>query len=420
MPKNRRDFVKTLGFILGTSLLYKNTDTLNAALLQHRTNDNSEDFWAWVQNSYTSNPNIVNLNNGGVNPQPKVVQEAMFRYTELCNEGPAYFMWRILDKGREPLRQKLARLAGCLPDEIAINRNTTEAIDTVIMGLPLSKGDEVVLSKYDYPHVINAWKLRVLRDGIIIKWVDLPVPAENDDEIVSAYEAAFTPRTRIVNITHIINWNGQILPVRKISRAAHKHGIEVIVDAAHSFAHIDFNISDLDCDYLGTSLHKWLGAPFGTGMLYVKKNKIKFLLPLHPNDEPYSDDIRKFEHLGTRSFPAEQAIGEAINFHNAIGSERKEKRLRFLKDFWVDGIKDIPRIKFYTSLKPDYSCGLFTFALKGMKASDLSAELFSKYKLYTTSINWEKIHGVRVTPNVYTTIDDLDRLIDAINKIARK
>ena len=420
MPKNRREFVKTLGFILGTSLIYKNTEALSATMMQHRTNDNSEDFWAWVQNSYTSNPNIINLNNGGVNPQPKVVQEAMFRYTELCNEGPAYYMWRILDKGREPLRSKLAHLAGCSPEEIAINRNTTEALDTVIMGLPLSKGDEVVLSKYDYPHVINAWKLRVLRDGIVIKWVDLPVPAENDNQIVQAFESAFTSRTRIVNITHTINWNGQILPARKIAHAAHKRGIEVMVDAAHSFAHIVYNIPDLECDYLGTSLHKWLGAPFGTGMLYVKKEKIKFLLPLHANDKPYSDNIRKFEHLGTRSFPAEQAIGEAINFHNAIGSERKEKRLRFLKDYWVDAVKDIPKIKFFTSLKPEYSCGLFTFSLENIKPSDLTAELFPKYKLYTTSINWEKIKGVRVTPNVHTTINDLDRLIEAIHKIARK
>ncbi len=420
MKNKRREFVKTLGFILGSSMLYSNNKLLSATMEEKRPQVHSEDFWAWVQQSYTVNPNIINLNNGGVSPQPKVVQEAMFKYTRICNQGPAYYMWRIVDKGREPLRAKLARLAGCSPEEIAINRNTTESLDTVIFGLRLNKGDEVVLSKYDYPHVIDAWKLRVLRDGIKIKWADFPIPAEDDESVVSAYEAQFTAKTRIVNITHMINWNGQILPALKIARAAHKRGIEVMVDGAHTFAHIDFNIPDLECDYFGTSLHKWLCAPFGTGMLYVKKEKIKELLPLYPNAEPESEDIRKFEHLGTRSFPSEQAIGEAINFHNAIGSERKEKRLRFLKDYWVDAVRDIDRISFFTSDNPKYSCGLFNFAIDGIDASEISSKLFSKYKLYTVGIKWEKINGVRVTPNVYTTLDDLDRLIEAIQKIAKE
>ena len=419
MKNQRREFVKTLGFILGTSFIYNNTTVLSETLARHKPNDNNEDFWAWVQQSYTSNPNIINLNNGGVSPQPRIVQDAMFKYTRLCNQGPAYYMWRILDKGREPLRAKLANLAGCSPEEIAINRNTTESLDTVIFGLKLNKDDEVVLSKYDYPHVIDAWKMRALRDGIKIKWVDLPLAADNDDVVVRAYESQFTNRTRIVNITHMINWNGQILPAQKITDAAHKQNIEVMVDGAHTFAHIDFNIPDLHCDYFGTSLHKWLSAPFGTGMLYVKKDKIKNLYPLYPNANPDSEDIRKFEHLGTRSFPAEQAIGESINFHNSIGSQRKEKRLRYLKNYWVDAVKDIPGIKFFTNDKPDYSCGLFNFALDGMEAKDISAKLFNKFKLYTIAIKWEKINGVRVTPHVYTTLNDLDRLIDAIHKIAK-
>jgi len=419
MKNQRREFVKTLGFILSTSLIYNNTNVLSETLARHKPNDNNEDFWAWVQQSYTSNPNIINLNNGGVSPQPKIVQDAMFKYTRLCNQGPAYYMWRILDMGREPLRAKLANLAGCSPEEIAINRNTTESLDTVIFGLKLNKDDEVVLSKYDYPHVIDAWKMRALRNGIKIKWVDLPLAADNDDVVVRAYESQFTNRTRIVNITHMINWNGQILPAQKIADAAHKQNIEVMVDGAHTFAHIDFNIPDLHCDYFGTSLHKWLSAPFGTGMLYVKKDKIKNLYPLYPNANPDSEDIRKFEHLGTRSIPAEQAIGEAINFHNSIGSQRKEKRLRYLKNYWVDAVKDIPRIKFFTNDKPEYSCGLFNFALDGMEAKDISEKLFSKYKLYTIAVKWEKINGVRVTPHVYTTLNDLDRLIDAIHEIAK-
>lgn len=419
MQTNRRDFVMTMGVLLGTSALMPTNKTF-ANMPEPQEPYQNDDFWAWIRQSYTTNPNIINLNNGGVCPQPKVVQDAFIRYNQLCNEGPAYYMWQILDRGREPLRQKLASISGCSSDEIAINRNTTEGIDTVIYGLKLRKGDEVVLCKYDYPNVINAWKQREMRDGIVIKWVDIPTPAENDSEIVDAFKSAFTSRTRIVNITHMINWNGQLLPAKKIADAAHKTGAEVIVDGAHTFNQINFRIDELDCDYFATSLHKWLCAPFGTGMLYVKKEKITDLYPLFPNDNPQSDDIRKFEALGTRSFPAEQAIGEAINFFRNIGIERKEKRLRFLKDYWAKEVAKFDRIKFYTSFDPAYSCCLFNFGIDGMDASDISSFLFDKYKLYTVAIKWEKINGVRVTPNVYTSLQDLDKLIEGIYNLTKK
>jgi selenocysteine lyase/cysteine desulfurase len=420
MLSERRDFVKTMGFVLGASMLNINSNSIAESLSQTKAPTNEEDFWAWVQQSYTANPSIVNLNNGGVSPQPKVVQDAFMRYNSLCNEGPAYYMWQILDKGREPLREKLAKLSGCSAEEIAIDRNTTEALDTVIFGLTLKKGDEVVLTKYDYPNVINAWKQREMRDGVVIKWVDLKTPVEDDNEIVQAFEDQYNSNTRIVNITHMINWNGQLLPAKKIAQAAHKRGIEVIVDGAHTFAHLNYNIPDLECDYFGTSLHKWLSSPFGTGMLYVRKDKIKNLYPLFPNPEPKSEDIRKFEALGTRSFAAEQAVSEAINFHNSIGSQRKEERLRFLKNYWAEKAAMIDRVKFYTSFRPEYSCALFNFGIDGMEAGDISSALFEKYKIYTVAIKWEKINGVRVTPHVYTRLQDLDRFVEAIQTIAKK
>ena len=361
----------------------------------------------------------MNLNNGGVSPQPKIVQDAFEQYYELSNEGPSYFMWRILDQGREPLRQRLAELAGVSPEEIAINRNTTEALDTVIFGLNLKKGDEVVLTKQDYPNVINAFKQREMRDGIVLKWVNLNLPMENDDEIVNAYKQQFTDKTKLVNITHIINWTGQIIPARKIADVAHSRGIEVMVDGAHSFVHFDYKISDLDCDYFGTSLHKWLCAPFGTGLLYVKKEKIKSIYPLFPNPEPLSDDIRKFEAQGTRNFAAEQAIGQAINFHQIIGSKRKEERLRFLKNYWAEKVLEFPKVKLHTSLKPEYSCGIALFSVEGKKPADVSSILFDKFKIHTVSIEWENISGVRVTPNVYTRLQDLDKFINAVEYIAR-
>ncbi len=429
MQTQRRDFIIKMSALIGavpfvSFFPLKAQDAVQSAYNKAmgttpESAARDEDFWAWVQESYTSNPNLINLNNGGVSPQPKVVQDAFDTYNRMCNEGPSYYMWRILDQGRDLLRRKLAKLAGCSEEEIAICRNTTEALDMVIFGLNLNKGDEVVLSKQDYPNVINAWKQREKRDGIVIKWVNLELPLENDDVIVSQYKNAFTDRTKAVNITHIINWDGQILPARKIADEAHKTGINVIVDAAHTFAHLDYKIDDLDCDFYGTSLHKWLCAPFGTGMLRVRKSKIQTIWPLYPNDKPESDDIRKFEVLGTRSFPSEEAIGNAINFHNAIGTKRKEERLRFLKNYWAEKVVGLDRVKIHTSFKPEYSCALCIFSIDGMDPGKIGDILLDKYKVHTTSINWENIHGVRVTPHVYTTLNDLDVLVGAITDIAK-
>lgn len=428
METNRRSFMKKVGLTAGAFSIssfinnsfgielkeaFKRVETLAPSELA-----SDEDFWYWVQQSYTVSSSMINLNNGGVSPQPKVVQDAFIKYNELCNEAPSFYMWRILDKGREPLRNKLADLAGCSPEELAINRNSTEALNSVIFGLNLKAGDEVVLTKYDYPNMINAWKQREKRDGIKLVWLDFKLPIEDEESIVSQYEKAFTDKTKIAHITHMINWTGQLMPVKAIAAVAHKKGIEVIVDGAHTFAHIDYKLSDLDCDYFGTSLHKWLCAPFGTGMLYIKKDKIKNVWPLMGNDNPQSEDIRKFETLGTRSFPTEQAIGNAINFHLAIGIKRKEARLRYLKNYWAEKAIKISGVRLNTSLKTEFSCALANFSIEGMKPEDIDTQLYDKYRIHTVGINWENVHGVRVTPNVYTTIKDLDLLVKAITEIA--
>ena len=378
-----------------------------------------DEFWGWVQQQYTSAGNIINFNNGGVNPQPKIVQDAFERYNRLSNEAPSYYMWQVLDQGREPLRQQLADLAGCSADELAINRNSTEALETLIFGFDLIPGDEVVLCKQDYPNMINAWKLREKRHGVKLVWVDLDLPLEDDVKIVSAYEQAFTPKTRLVQITHMINWIGQIMPVKKIAQAAHIRGIDVLLDSAQTFAHIDFKIPDLECDYFGTSLHKWLGCPFGTGLLYVRKEKIKYIWPLLASPEPLSDNIRKFEVLGTRSFPAEHAIGQAIKFHNLIGSKRKEERFRFLKNYWAKKAAKIPKVTVHTSFKPEYSCGIALFSIEGKTPADIQATLFKKYGIHTVSIVWENISGVRVSPNLYNSTKELDILVKGIEEIAK-
>ena len=373
-----------------------------------------EEFWYYIQQSFTVSSGIINLNNGGVSPAPKTVQDAVKRYYDYCNEAPSYYMWRILDQGREPLRENLAKLAGCSAEEIAINRNSSEGLETVIFGMNLKAGDEVILTRQDYPNMINAWKQREIRDGIKLVWLSLDLPSEDENYLVNQYVNAFTAKTKVVHITHIINWNGQILPVKKIAQAARKKGIEVLVDGAHSFAHFQFNIPDLECDYFASSLHKWLYAPIGSGMLYVKKDRIKNIYPLFAMGDPVSEDIRKFEALGTRPFFIEQAIGKAIEFYDMIGGERKEKRLHYLKNYWMEKVKDIRGIKLNTSLDPKWGCAIGNVAREGKKPEELEVHLMNKYKIHTVAINWENIHGVRITPNVYTTAKDLDKLVEGI------
>jgi selenocysteine lyase/cysteine desulfurase len=426
---NRRSFINKFGTFSASALLSTVvqpawSNNLNKAIQQAKNSApadlaSDEDFWYYVQESFTVSSNIINLNNGGVSPSPKIVQDAMKKYFDLSNEAPSYYMWRILDQGRESLRRDLAKLIGGSPEEIAMHRNASEALETVIFGLELKAGDEVVLTKQDYPNMINAWKQRELRDGIKLIWLNLDLPSEDNDYLSNEYIKAFTARTKVVHITHIINWNGQIMPVRKIADAAHQRNIEVLVDGAHSFAHIPFSVGDLGCDYFGSSLHKWLAACIGTGMLFVRKEKIKNLYPLFAGGDPKSEDIRKFENMGTRPFFIEEATGKAIEFYDMIGAERKAQRLFYLKNYWANRAKDIPKVKIGTSLKSGFSCAIAIVNVEGKKPAELDAFLFDKYKIHAVGIEWENIRGVRVTPNVYTTTKNLDVLVEGIEKFAK-
>ena len=427
MPSRRSFFHKTIGLASAATFASLSAKAIGEDVSDalHSLNElspeeafNDEDLWARMAQAYTVSPNILNLNNGGCSPQPKVVQDAVDRYYHLSNEAPTYYMWQILDKGREPLRRKLADLAGASGEEIAINRNTTEALGTFTWGIDMKRGDEIVMTRQDYPNMIHAWKQRELREGVKINWINLALPFDNDEVVMKAYIDATTPKTKIWHITHLITWTGQILPAAKLCAEARKRGILTIVDAAHSFAMLDFKISDLNCDYFGASLHKWLCAPFGTGVMYIKKDLIDKTWPLFPNDKPQGGDIRKFEALGTRSFAPEQAIGQAIDFHNAIGARRKQERLHYLKTYWCNAVTKNPRVKLHISLKPEYSCALGTFSIDGLTPGDIGSKLFSEYQIHVTSIVWENVSAVRVSPNVYTSTKDLDRLIEAIGKIA--
>ncbi len=429
MAWNRRTFLHKTGMASATALLASVSGAAwskNLQLALERAHAvapdelaTEEEFWYYVQQAFTVSPSIINLNNGGVSPAPKTVQDAMKRYYDFSNEAPSYYMWRILDQGRETLRSNLARVAGCSAEEICMNRNSSEGLETVIFGLKLKAGDEIVASKQDYPNVVNAWKQREIRDSIKIIWVDLELPSEDESYLVQQFVKAFSPRTKVVNITHIINWNGQILPVKKIAAEAHKRGIEVLVDGAHSFAHIQFSIPELGADYFATSLHKWLYAPIGSGMLYVKKEKIASLYPMFANGEPQKNDIRKFEHLGTRPFFIEQAIGKAVEFQEMIGAERKQKRLYYLKNYWMDRVKDLPKVQLHTSQNAQWGCAIGMVSIEGKKPGELDSFLFNNYKIHTVGIEWENIKGVRVTPNVYTTTKNLDVLVEGIRSFTK-
>lgn len=427
----RRNFIKTMGAIAAGAITIPGMANIAVArTIQDATakissktaleTADDEQFWGTVRLAYAVSPNLINLNNGGVSPQTILVQDMLDKYNRMCNEAPSYYMWRELDKGREPLRERLAKLAGCDTDEVAINRNATEALETVIYGLNLQAGDEVVVCRQDYPNMMNAWKQREMRDKIKLVWIDMDLPQESDEYFTKMYAGAVSAKTKVVHITHMINWCGQLTPVKKITEAVKAKNKDVFFlgDCAHSTALIDFKMNELGVDAAGTSLHKWLCAPFGSGLLYVRKQRIADIWPLFANEIPHSDDIRKFETLGTRSFPIEQAIGYALNFHDTIGTARKQARLHYLKNYWSEKVQGLPGIKLHTSLKPEYGCAIGTFSIDGMKATEIDTKLYNQYKIHTVAIEYEKFNHVRVTPNVYTSLEDMDKLVWAITAIA--
>ncbi|MEE9167853.1 MAG: aminotransferase class V-fold PLP-dependent enzyme [Candidatus Neomarinimicrobiota bacterium] len=378
-----------------------------------------ESFWFEVQQAYTADRSLVNLNNGGVSPSPAAVQEAMKRHLDYSNTAPVYSMWRILEPQRETVRRRLARFHGCDAEEIALTRNASEGLEICQYGFDLERGDEVLTTNQDYPRMINTFKQRECREGIVMKQFSIPVPAEDDDEIVDLFEQNITGKTKLILMCHMINLTGQILPVEKVVRMARKRGIPVIVDGAHTFAHFHFTAEDLDCDYFATSLHKWLCAPHGTGMLYVKKDKIKNLWPLMAGQECDSEDIRKFEEIGTHPAANYLAIGDALTFHQGIGSTRKENRMLQLRDRWTKRLTAYDRVQLHTSLRAGKACGIATVQIKGVDSEAVTEHLWKQYRILVTTIKHPEFEGVRVSPHVYTTIEEIDRFCDAMEDIIK-
>jgi selenocysteine lyase/cysteine desulfurase len=379
-----------------------------------------EDFWFEIQQSFSVTRGIVNLNNGGVSPSPRVVTEALVRYIWQQEDATAYTMWEILEPQSETIRTGLADLMGCDREEVAITRNTSDSLEALLLGFDLKPGDEVLTTTQDYPRMLTTLRQRARREGIVLKTVRVPVPPKDPSEITAAYEAGFTPRTRLVLVSHVINLTGQITPVRDICELARRRGVETVVDGAHSFAHFEFKRDDLGCDYYGTSLHKWLHAPKGTGLLYVRRDKIKQVWPLLAAEKSQDADIRKFEETGTRSAAQRLAIGEALLFHQGVGPARKEARLRFLARHWMNQLKGEPNVRFNTSFDERQSCALANVQIEGTDPYAVCAYLMSRHKIYATPIVHEEFKGVRVTPSVYTTLKELDRFCEVMSSLARK
>jgi len=378
-----------------------------------------EHLWFEIQKAFTVDRSLINLNNGGVSPSPAVVQNAMKRYLDYSNTAPVYTMWRILGPQKETIRRRLADQLGCDFEEIAITRNASEALEICQLGFDLEPGDEVLTTNQDYPRMITTWEQLERRKKVKLKMFPISTPAEDPEKIISLFRENITPRTRLILISHMIFLTGQILPVKRIVAMARKKNIPVIVDGAHSFAHIDFRIDDLDCDYFGTSLHKWLCAPHGTGLLYVRKDKIKDLWPLMPAPGKMDDDIRKFEEIGTHPAANYLAIGEALTLYQGIGAKRKEERMRYLRDRWALRLNQFDRVRLYTSLKPEFSCGIATVRIDGIDSKALSEYLWNNHKIIVALIEHADFEGVRISPNIYTTLNEIDYFGNVMEQILR-
>ncbi len=427
---NRRQFLSMIGKGVGLAALSSATvaallEDLHAATkrVEHLPPEQAamdEDFWFEIQRSFSITRGLTNLNNGGVSPSPRIVTEALCRYIWQQEDVTAYTMWSILEPQCETVRTGLAEIFGCDREEIAITRNASESLEILLMGMDLKSGDEILTTTQDYPRMLTTLRQREQREGLVLKMIKVPIAPKHLDDIAAEFEKSITAKTRVILISHVINLTGQVMPVKTITNLAKSKGIEVIVDGAHAFAHFDFKQSDLGCDYYGTSLHKWLFAPKGTGLLFVKRDKIEKMWPLMAADKSQKSDIRKFEEIGTHSAAPKLAIGEAILYHNGIGGKRKEARLRYLSRYWMTKLKDLPNVQFHTSWEPNQSCGIANVEIVGVDPGALGTYLMDKHKILTTAIIHDEFKGIRITPSVYTTLKELDRFVDVMEVVSKK
>ncbi|HET9064895.1 MAG TPA: aminotransferase class V-fold PLP-dependent enzyme [Gemmatimonadales bacterium] len=423
----RRDFVTRAAGFAGVLPAFR-PDALARAFSTRRDTPTTsassladdEAYWGEIQRAFDSDRTMVNLNNGGVSPTPTHVLEAMIRDLRFSNELPVHHMWAVLEPRIESVRRDLAHDFGCDPEEMAIVRNASEALETMILGLDLEPGDEVLVTNQNYGRMITTWDQRVRRDGIVLKQLSFPVPPPSPEFLVKRFEDAITPRTKVIEITHITNLTGQIFPVRAITEMARQRGITTFIDGAHAYAHFPFTRDELGVDYYGTSLHKWLLAPIGTGFLYVRKEKQPGLWPLMAAPEKMNDNIRKYEEIGTHPAANHNAISAALAFHRGIGADRKIARLRYLRDRWARALLDLSdRVSVPTPLDGQDAGAIALLQVEGLDMADLHKWLLDQHRIVTVPIKHPEFTGIRVTPNVYTTLDEIDLFVDRVSRAIR-
>ena len=418
---DRRNFLHTAA---GSALVAFQTNAIERAAAAARSVKDltplevasDEDYWAEIRNAFTVDRNVINLNNGYASPAPLVVQDAMRRYLDYSNMGPLHTMINILEKQVEEVRRRVAKVAGCDPEEIALTRNASESLENAQYGIDLKPGDEVLTTNQDYPRMLTTFRQRERREGIVLKTISFPVPPPSMDDLYQRFERAVTPKTKMILLCHITNRTGQIFPVRKIADMAHARNIPVIVDGAHAFNHFPFNLSELGCDYYGVSLHKWTCAPIGTGFLYVRKSRIASTWSLMASADRQKDDIRKFEEIGTHPAANHNAISAALIFNENIGIDRKAARLRYLRDRWAHRLAQHPKVKILHSEDPAQSCGIGFLSFNGVNAQKISEALLSKYSIITARSPHEEYDGLRITPHIYSTIGDIDYFAESVEK----
>lgn len=425
---NRRGFVSNLGIVAGAVPLFHGGAINNEPPIQAPYQPDlpadvvakDESYWKSIQQAFAVDRTIINLNNGGVCPSPKSVIQSLEEYWEYANKAPTYTMWRHLQPGIERIRDRLAGLFGCSNQEIALTRNASEALETVQLGLPLKAGDEVLTTELDYPRMLTTWDQRSRREGIVVKKITYPTPLHDPQEYINLIKKAVTPKTKVLHISHVCFVTGQILPVKELALWARERNIQTIVDGAHAFGHFPFTYSDLMCDYYGTSLHKWMYAPIGNGMLFVRKERIASVWPLMAATKEQENDIRKFEEIGTHQIAIKAAVGEALSFTESIGIDRKAARLRYLHSLWLQRLQAIPSFKLLTSTNEEnHWAGLIFFNIDGLDVGKIGEYCMNKHRIFLTPVVYGGVTGIRVTPNVYTQRSDILFFADVLEQIAR-
>lgn len=420
---NKRDFLKRLGQgALLSPFLATPMPSLAAETIDLGSYDISDEdkFWKRIRQDYALKPDYVNLENGYYNIAPTPTLQKFWEHVKEVNYQGSYYMRTVQWDNKKRITSRLARLVGCNSEEVIITRNTTESLDMIIGGLPWEEGDEAIYAVQDYGAMRMHFEQIARRFGVVNKEISIPNHPESDEELVSLYEENITPRTKLIMVCHMINITGQIMPIQKICQMAHRYGVEVMVDGAHCIGHFKVDIPSLECDYYGSSLHKWLSTPLGAGLLYVKKQHIPKIWPLLAEHKRDPGDISRLNHTGTHPVHTDLAIDNAIDYLEMIGLERKEKRLRFLQRYWSEALRGTKNIQVNTPVEPGRSCGIANVGITQIKPAELAKILLEEFNIFTVAIDYANVQGCRITPNVYTTTEELDYFISAMKELASR